>query len=102
MKFKNYLSTLVGMTKNSFMGFIGVGIIITGSIFALDYLELASPITYILYGVIALVAFYLASYLVPFKDQKAFVNAYNESLMYSMKLDVLKDRLGDYNEKRRD
>lgn len=102
MKFRNYLSTLVGMSKNSFMGLIGVGVIITGSIFALDYLELASPITYILYGVITLVAFYLASYLVPFKDQKAFVNAYNESLMYSMKLDVLKDRLGDYNEKRRD
>ncbi|MBQ6920755.1 MAG: O-antigen ligase family protein [Bacilli bacterium] len=102
MKFRHYLSTLVGMSKNSFMGLVGVGIIVVCSYVAINYLDLVSPISYILYAAIALVAFYLASYLVPFKDQKAFINSYNESLLYSLKLEVLKDRLGDYNEKRRD
>ena len=102
MKFKNYLSTLVGMSKNSFMGLIGVAIVITCGYFTVSYLDLIAPITYILYAAFTLVAFYLTSYLVPFKDQKEFVSAYNESLLYSLKLEVLKDRLGDYNEKRRD
>ena len=102
MKFRHYLSTLVGMSKNSFMGLIGVAIIVVAGYFTISYLDIKTPLTYIIYPVIALVAFYLASYLVPFKDQKAFINSYNESLLYSLKLEVLKDRLGDYNEKRRD
>lgn len=102
MKFRHYLSTLVGMSKNSFMGLIGVAIIVVAGYFTIGYLDIETPLTYIIYPVIALVAFYLASYLVPFKDQKAFINSYNESLLYSLKLEVLKDRLGDYNEKRRD
>lgn len=102
MKFRHYLSTLVGMSKNSFMGLAGVGIIVVCSYVAINYLDLVSPISYILYAAITLVAFYLSSYLVPFKDQKAFINSYNEPLLYSLKLEVLKDRLGDYNEKRRD
>lgn len=102
MNFKKYLSTLIGMSKNSFMGLIGVAIIAITTYFIINYLDLVSPLSYILYGVICLVAYYLASYLVPFKDQKEFINAYNESLIYSLKKDVLKDRLGDFNEKRRD
>lgn len=102
MKFRHYLSTLVGMSKNSFMGLIGVAIIVVAGYFTISYLDIETTLTYIIYPVIALVAFYLASYLVPFKDQKAFISSYNESLLYSLKLEVLKDRLGDYNEKRRD
>lgn len=102
MKFKKYLSTLVGMSKNSFMGLIGVGVIITLTYFIINYLDLLSPLTYILYGVICLLSYYLASYLVPFKDQKGFISEYNESLIYAIKIDVLRDRLGDFNEKRRD
>lgn len=101
-KFKDYLSTLVGLSKNSFMGLIGAGAIILISYFVLDYMDLLSPLTYIIYPFIVIVAFYLTSYLVSFKDQKAYLQSYNESLLYSMKMDVLKDRLGDYNEKRRD
>ena len=101
-KGKDYLSTLVGLSKNSFMGLVGAGTIILISYFIIDYFDLVSPLTYIIYPVIVLVAFYLASYLVPFKDQKEYIKCYNESLLYSMKMDVLKDRLGDYNEKRRD
>lgn len=102
LKFKNYLATLVGMSKNSFMGCIGAATIIVTSYFILEYLDLFSGLTYIVYPIIVLTAFYLASYLVPFKDQKAFTKAYNDNLLYSMKMDVLKDRLGDFNEKRRD
>ena len=102
MKFRNYLPTLVGMSKNSFMGFVGVGIIVLCGYFAYNYLDLVSPLSYILFAAISLIAFYLASYTVPFKDQSIYLKSYNESLLYSMKMDVLKDRLGDYNEKRRD
>ena len=101
-KFNDYIATLVGMSKNSFMGLIGAGIIALVTYFILQYLDLLSPLTYIIYPVIVLVAFYLTSYLVPFKDQKQYLEEYNESLMYSLKMEVLKDRLGDYNEKRRD
>ena len=100
--FKKYASTLVGMSKNSFMGLIGALAIILTSYFIVDYLDTSSGLTYIIYPVIILLAYYLASYLIPFKDQKAFTSSYNESLLYSLKKDVLKDRLGDFNEKRRD
>ena len=99
---KDYLSTLVGMSKNSFMGLIGAIAIIVPSYFILGYLDLESQMTYIIYPVIVLLAYYLASYLIPFKDQRKYLDSYNESLLYSMKMDVLKDRLGDFNEKRRD
>ena len=102
MKFKDYVSTYVGASKNSFMGLLGAGAIALVGYFVLNYLDLSSPLTYAIYPVSVLLAFYLASYLVPFKDQKQFIYEYNESLMYSMKMEVLKDRLGDYNEKRRD
>ena len=102
MKFKDYRATLIGLSKNSFMGLVGAGLITLVTYFVLDYLELGAPMTYILFGAITLVSYYLASYLVPFKDQKEFIKEYNDSLIYSMKMDVLKDRLGDYNEKRRD
>ena len=100
--FKKYASTLVGMSKNSFMGLLGALAIILTSYFIIDYLDTSSGLTYIIYPVIILLAYYLASYLIPFKDQKAFTSSYNESLLYSLKKDVLKDRLGDFNEKRRD
>ena len=102
MKFKNYASSLTGMSKNSFMGMIAVGAIAISCYFTISYLDLLTPLTYILYAAIALIGYYLASYLVPFKDQRKYLNAYNESILYMMKLDVLKDRLGDFNEKRRD
>lgn len=101
-KGKDYLATLIGLSKHSFMGLLGAGVIILISYFIIDYFDLVSPLTYIIYPVIVLTSYYLSSYLVPFKDQKEFVKCYNESLLYSMKKDVLKDRLGEYNEKRRD
>ena len=101
-KAKDYLATLVGISKNSIMGLLGVGVIILVSYCILPYLDVEAPLTYIIYPFIVLLAYYLASYILPFKDQKEFVSSYNESLLYSMKMDVLKDRLGDYNEKRRD
>lgn len=102
MKFKNYLPTLIGMSKNSFMGLLSVGGVVLVTCLISKYLDLVSPISYILFAIMCLIAFYLASYLVPFKDQKEFIKDYNDSLLYSLKNDVLTDRLGDFNEKRRD
>lgn len=102
MKFRKYKDVLVGLTKNSFMGLFGVGIMILVTYFVMDYLDLLSPLTYLIYPVIILLSFYLFSYMVPFKDQSRYLSHYNESLLYSIKMDVLKDRLGEYNEKRRD
>ena len=101
-KFKDYLVTYIGISKNSFMGLLGSGAIIVTTYFILSYMDLASPLTYVIYPFIVLIAYYLASYLVRFKDQKQIIKAYNQACLYSLKMDVLEDRLGAYDDKRRD
>lgn len=101
-KFKDYAATFVGMSKNSFMGVLGALAVALTTFFIAGYMDLVSPLTYIIYPILVLLAFYLASYLVPFKDQKEYIQNYNLSLLHMMKKDVLRDRLGEFDEKRRD
>ena len=99
---RDYLDTLIGASKNSFMGLVGVAGISVGAYFLLDRMDIISPLTLIIYPVLGLLFYYLFSYIVPFKDSKAIVNHYNDIALYSLKKDVLKDRLGVYNEERKD
>ena len=100
--FKDYLQTFVGASKNSFMGLIGVGAVILIGYFMIDRIDTLSPLTYIIYPAIVLLFYYLFSYFVPFKDTVAIINHYNQIEVHSLKRDVLFDRLGNYNEKRKD
>ena len=100
--FKDYLTTYVGATKNSAMGVLGVALIAIITLFVIDKMDTRSLLTYLIYPVIGLVVYYLFSYIVPFKDSKEIVNHYNNLALYSLKKDVLKDRLVTHNEKRKD
>lgn len=100
--FSDYLQGLIGASKNSFMGLIGVAGVAFGAYFLTDKIDTHSLLTYIIYPFIGFLAYYTFSYFVPFKDTRAIVDHYNSLCLYSLKKDVLKDRLGYYNDKRKD
>lgn len=101
--FKDYSYTLLGMSKNSFMGLIGVGIVACTAYFIRDRIDIyTNPLVLILLVVISLLIYFLFSYLVPFKDQTEIIYHYNSLGIYSLKMDVVKDRLGAMNENLRD
>ena len=101
--FKDYAYTLLGMSKNSFMGLIGIAGFTVGAYFLSDKIEIYSnPLTLVVYVIIALMIYFLFSYFVPFKDQKEIVAHYNSLAIYDLKRDVVFDRLGVINEKHRD
>ena len=99
--FKEYLQTFIGTTKLSFTGLLGVAIPILIVILLKDKIE-ASPLVLIIYPVIGLELYFLFSYIIPFGDLKDIVNQYNALAIYSLKRDVVKDRLEALNGKRRD
>ena len=100
--FSDYVDTFIGATKNSFMGLVGVGLSTLATSVLIYQMDIVSPLTFIVYIVINALIFYLFTYFIPFKDNKAIVNHFNNLALYSLKKDVLKDRLGAYNEKRKD
>ena len=100
--FKDYAASLLGVTKNSFMGIIGVFAVAMATFGVFNYMDVISPLTFIIYPAIALLFFYLFSYIVPFKDQREWINGYNHIALYSLKKEVLLDRLGAFNEDRMD
>ena len=99
--FKEYLQTFIGTTKLSFTGLLGVVIPILIVILLKDKIE-ASPLVLIIYPVVGLELYFLFSYIIPFGDLKDIVNQYNALAIYSLKRDVVKDRLEALNGKRRD
>ena len=98
--FKEYLQTFIGTSKLSFTGIVGVAAPILVVIFLKDKIEV-SGLTLIVYPVISLMLFILFSYVIPFGDLKDIVNQYNDLAIYSLKKDVVKDRLEAMNVKRR-
>ena len=101
--FKDYSYTLLGMSKNSFMGILGISILTFATYFLANKMDIYSnPLTLIVYEIIAVMVFFLFSYFVPFKDQKEFIAHYNSLAVYDLKRDVVIDRLGVINEKHRD
>lgn len=101
-RFKDYLKILVGMSKNSFMGLVGAGVIILITYFVQEDMEMYSPMTLMVYPIMCLYFYYVFALFVPFKDTRAIVNHYNSLAIYSLKKQVLKDRLGYFNERRKD
>ena len=99
--FKEYLQTFIGTTKLSFTGLLGVLIPILIVILLKDKIE-ASPLVLIIYPAVGLELYFLFSYIIPFGDLKDIVNQYNALAIYSLKRDVVKDRLEALNGKRRD
>ena len=101
--FKDYCYTLLGMTKNSFMGIIGISIMTFAAYFLANKIDLMSnPLVIVIYIIISVMIYFLFSYFVPFKDQKEFIAHYNSLAIYDLKRDVVFDRLGVINEKHRD
>ena len=100
--FTDYLHTYTGASKNSAMGVLGVALIALITLFVMDKIDTRSALTYVIYALFCMVFFYLFSYFIPFKDSKEIVNHYNNLALYSLKKDVLKDRLVTHNEKRKD
>ena len=98
--FKEYLQTFIGTTKLSFTGLIGVAIPVLVVVFLKDRIEV-SALTLIVYPVISLMLYFMFSYVIPFGDLKDIVNQYNDLAIYSLKKDVVKDRLEAMNVKRR-
>ncbi len=101
-KFKDYLVTFIGASKNSFMGLIGVGVLVLITYFVSDRMEMYAPMTLIIYPFLGLYFYYIFSCFVPFWDYKEIINHYNSLAIYSLKKEVLKDRLGYFNERRKD
>ena len=91
-KFSEYASTFVGMTKNSFMGLIGVGGVCVGLYFTRSLIEL-SLLTTLLIPAFSLLIFFIFSYFVPFKDVKAIGTYYNDIDASMLKTNVMDERL---------
>ena len=101
--FKDYSYTLLGMSKNSFMGLMGVSILIFITYFLARKMDIyTNPLVLIGYELFALLTYFLFSYFAPFKDQKEIIAHYNSLAIYDLKREVVTDRLGVINEKHRD
>ena len=98
--FKEYLQTFIGTTKLSFIGLLGLAAPILVFILLKDKIEV-SPLTLIIYPFIGLELYFLFSYIIPFGDLKEIINQYNDIAVHSLKMEVVKDRLEVFNDKRK-
>ncbi len=101
-KGRDYVVTFVAIIKNSSMGVFGVVCVGLSTFGILDRMDVLSKLTYIIYPVISFVMYYLFSYIVPMKDQNEILAHFNLVAIHSLKKEVIRDRLGVFNEKRRD
>ena len=98
--FVDYLKCYIGASKLSFMGLIGAAVVIVCVYNYLPQIEL-NPMILIIYPISVITMFYIFSYIIPFKDSREIFSHYNLLAIYSLKMEVIKDRLEAIDEKRR-
>lgn len=87
-----YAKCFIGVSKLAFMGIVGsVGAMLL-VYFNMQYFDY-SPLTLIVYGASILLVYYAFSFIIPFTESKDIYGYFNSLGMYSLKMDVLKDRL---------
>lgn len=95
-KASTFFYSFIAFTKNVFAGVIAVFIVAVITFVLRDKMDLISPLTYFIYAAFALLIYFLAVNIIPFKENKIVINHLNDLDIYSLHKSVVKDRLGEF------
>ena len=95
-KASTFFYNFIAFTKNIFDGVIAVFIVAVITFVLKDKMDLLSPLTYFIYAAFALLIYFLAVNIIPFKENKIVINHLNDLDIYSLHKSVVKDRLGEF------
>lgn len=95
-KTSTFFYNFIAFTKNVIVGVIAVFTLAVITFVLKDKMDLLSPLTYFIYVALALLIYFLAVNIIPFKENKIVINHLNDLDIYSLHKSVVKDRLGEF------